>query len=84
MSGKAEEIKGRVKEEAGVITNDEHLKQEGKIDQASGKIKQATDKVVNKVRDAAKAMPDSQGDSQNDQMKVRRRSHQRLAAVLRI
>ncbi len=54
MSGKAEEIKGRVKEAAGVVTNDERLKQEGKIDQASGKIKQATDKVVNRVRDAAK------------------------------
>jgi hypothetical protein len=30
------------------------LKQEGKLDQASGKIKQATEKVVNKVRDAVK------------------------------
>jgi uncharacterized protein YjbJ (UPF0337 family) len=54
MSGKAEEIKGRVKEAAGAMTNDERLKQEGKIDQASGKIKQATEHVVNKLRDAAK------------------------------
>jgi uncharacterized protein YjbJ (UPF0337 family) len=54
MSGKAEEIKGRVKEAAGAITNDERLKQEGRIDQASGKIKQATEHVVNKVRDAVK------------------------------
>jgi uncharacterized protein YjbJ (UPF0337 family) len=54
MSGKAEEVKGRVKEAAGVLTNDERLKQEGKLDQASGKIKQATEKVVNKVRDAVK------------------------------
>jgi uncharacterized protein YjbJ (UPF0337 family) len=54
MSGKAEEIKGRVKEAASVVTNDEKLKQKGKIDQASGKIKQATEKVVNKVRDAVK------------------------------
>jgi len=54
MSGKADEIKGRVKEAAGALTNDERLKQEGKIDQASGKIKQATEHVVNKVRDAAK------------------------------
>jgi uncharacterized protein YjbJ (UPF0337 family) len=54
MSGKAEEIKGRVKEAAGAMTNDERLKQEGRIDQASGKIKQATEHVVNKVRDAAK------------------------------
>lgn len=54
MSGKAEEIKGRVKEAAGIMTNDERLKQEGKIDQASGKIKQAAEHVVNKVRDTAK------------------------------
>jgi uncharacterized protein YjbJ (UPF0337 family) len=37
-----------------VMTNDGRLKQEGKVDQASGKIKQATEKVVNKVRDAVK------------------------------
>ncbi|HEX4209714.1 MAG TPA: CsbD family protein [Candidatus Binataceae bacterium] len=54
MSGKAEEVKGRVKEAAGTLTNDEKLKQEGKIDQASGKVKQATEHVVNKVRDTAK------------------------------
>ncbi|MGA2411608.1 MAG: CsbD family protein [Candidatus Binataceae bacterium] len=54
MSGKAEEIKGRVKEAAGVMTNDERLREEGKIDQASGKIKQATDKVIDRMRDATK------------------------------
>ena len=54
MSGKAEEVKGRVKEAAGVITNDKRLKQEGRLDRPSGKIKQATAKVVNKVRDAVK------------------------------
>jgi uncharacterized protein YjbJ (UPF0337 family) len=54
MSGKAEEIKGRVKEAAGVLSNDERLKQEGKIDQASGKVKQATEHVIDKIRDAAK------------------------------
>ena len=54
MSGKAEEIKGRVKEAAGAMTDDERLKEKGRIDQASGKIKQATEHVVNKVRDAAK------------------------------
>ncbi|HUN57821.1 MAG TPA: CsbD family protein [Candidatus Binataceae bacterium] len=54
MSGKAEEIKGRVKEAAGVMTNDERLKQEGKIDQASGKVKQAAEHVIDKARDAAK------------------------------
>ena len=54
MSGKAEEIKGRVKESVGVMTNDERLKEQGKVDQASGKIKQNAEKVINKVRDAVK------------------------------
>ena len=54
MSGKAEEIKGRVKESVGIMTNDERLKHEGKVDWASGKIKKTAEKVVNKVRDAVK------------------------------
>jgi uncharacterized protein YjbJ (UPF0337 family) len=54
MSGKAEEIKGRVKESVGVMTNDERLKEQGKVDQAAGKIKQTAEKVINKVRDAVK------------------------------
>ena len=54
MSGKAEEIKGRVKESVGVMTNDKRLKKEGKVDQASGKIKQNAEKVINKVRDSVK------------------------------
>lgn len=54
MSGKAEEVKGRIKEAAGDLTNNDRLKREGQIDQASGKVKQATEHVVNNVRDAAK------------------------------
>jgi uncharacterized protein YjbJ (UPF0337 family) len=54
MSGKAEETKGRVKEAAGVLTGNERLKNEGRVDQASGKIKQATERVVDKVKDAVK------------------------------
>jgi uncharacterized protein YjbJ (UPF0337 family) len=54
MSGKSEEIKGRVKEAAGTLTGNERLKEDGKIDQASGKVKQTTEKVVNKARDVLK------------------------------
>jgi uncharacterized protein YjbJ (UPF0337 family) len=54
MSGKGEEIKGRVKEAAGDLTDNERLKREGQIDKASGKVKQAAEHVVNNVRDAAK------------------------------
>jgi uncharacterized protein YjbJ (UPF0337 family) len=54
MSGKSDELKGRVKEAAGALTDDEKLKREGKIDQAAGKTKQAAEKAVDKVKDAMK------------------------------
>jgi uncharacterized protein YjbJ (UPF0337 family) len=50
--GKTDELKGRLKEAAGVLTDDPRLKQEGQIDQAVGKVKQAADKMT----DAVKAM----------------------------
>lgn len=43
MSGKADDIKGRAKEAAGDLTDDEDLKREGKADQAAGKLKQKLD-----------------------------------------
>jgi uncharacterized protein YjbJ (UPF0337 family) len=52
MSGKADEMKGRVKEAAGAMTDDDKLRREGKVDQAAGKTKQAVDKAVDKVKDA--------------------------------
>jgi uncharacterized protein YjbJ (UPF0337 family) len=52
MSGKGEELKGRVKEAAGALTGDEKLKREGKVDQAAGKVKQAAEKAVDKVKEA--------------------------------
>ena len=55
MSGKSEELKGRVKEAAGALTGDSKLKQEGKVDQAVGKIKQNVEKVIDKVTHAVGA-----------------------------
>ncbi len=54
MTGKGDEIKGRVKEAAGAITDDDKLRNEGKVDQAAGKTKQAVEKVVDKVKDVVK------------------------------
>jgi uncharacterized protein YjbJ (UPF0337 family) len=50
MSGKADELKGRVKEAAGAVTDDDRLRREGKVDQAAGKTKQAVEKVVDKTK----------------------------------
>ena len=52
MSGKTDELKGRVKEAAGALTGDKKLKQEGRTDQAVGHAKQTTDKIIDKVKDA--------------------------------
>jgi uncharacterized protein YjbJ (UPF0337 family) len=51
---KADEAKGRVKEAAGVLTDDHDLEREGKIDRAAGKAKESVDKVAEKTKDALK------------------------------
>jgi len=52
--GKTDELKGRVKEAAGALTGDEKLKREGQVDQTVGKIKQNTDKIIDKIKDAVR------------------------------
>lgn len=54
MNGKAEEVKGRVKEAAGALTGNDKLRQEGKTDQAVGKAKQAVQKAADAVKDSVK------------------------------
>ena len=54
MSGKGDEIKGRVKEAVGDLKDDERLKNSGKADKAAGKTKQKVEHVIDKARDAVK------------------------------
>jgi uncharacterized protein YjbJ (UPF0337 family) len=51
MSGKFDQAKGRVKEAAGDLTDDEKLKREGKTDRAGGEIKEKAGEVKEKVDD---------------------------------
>ena len=58
--GKKDELKGRVKEAAGDLTDDEGLKSEGKADKAGGKVKQGLadakekgEELVDKIKDKA-------------------------------
>ena len=44
-----DDMKGRVKEAAGDLTDDDELKREGKLDQAAGKVKDAVDSVKDKL-----------------------------------
>lgn len=54
MSGTSDKIKGRVKEAVGVLTDDQRLKNEGKLDQATGKIKDAVERVIDKAKNVVK------------------------------
>ena len=53
MSGTTDKIKGRVKEAVGALTNDKALKNEGKMDQAGGAIKDGIDKTIDRVKGVA-------------------------------
>jgi uncharacterized protein YjbJ (UPF0337 family) len=52
MGGKSDEVKGRVKEAAGVLTGNDKLRKEGKTDQAVGKVKQSVQKAADAVKKA--------------------------------
>ncbi|MEV4284497.1 CsbD family protein [Nonomuraea bangladeshensis] len=57
ISNKAQELKGRAKENLGDATGDEELRAEGRADQTEGGLKQAGEKVKDagkKVKDAFK------------------------------
>jgi uncharacterized protein YjbJ (UPF0337 family) len=49
--GSADDAKGRVKEAAGSLTDDKSLKNEGKVDRASGKAKDAVGGAADKAKD---------------------------------
>jgi uncharacterized protein YjbJ (UPF0337 family) len=52
MSGKVDRAKGRVKEAVGALTGDRKLKRQGKIDQAAGDVKDATEEVVDRIKNS--------------------------------
>jgi uncharacterized protein YjbJ (UPF0337 family) len=54
MSGKSDEVKGRIKEAAGALTDNDQLRDEGKTDQAIGKLKQTVEKAADTVKKAVK------------------------------
>lgn len=53
MSGErvnADEIKGRAKEAAGALTDDDEMRREGKVDQTVAGVKEAVDGVADKIK----------------------------------
>src|ERR1700730_12710523 len=57
MGGKTDEVKGRIKEAVGAVTDNDKLRAEGQTDQAVGKIEQVAEKAVDKVKQAVKKLP---------------------------
>ncbi len=50
--GKFDQMKGRAKEAAGDLTNDDDLRREGKVDRAGGTFKEKVDRFTDKLKDA--------------------------------
>ena len=50
--GALDDAKGRVKEAAGSLTDDDSLKNEGKVDKAAGKVKDTVGGAADKVKEA--------------------------------
>jgi uncharacterized protein YjbJ (UPF0337 family) len=51
MAPNTDDLKGRVKEAAGDLTDNDDLKNEGKADRASGKAKDVIEKVGDKAKE---------------------------------
>ena len=49
--GTTDDLKGRLKEAGGALTGDDSLKNEGKVDQAAGSVKDAVGGAADKVKD---------------------------------
>jgi len=52
-----DKAKGRVKEAAGALTGDRHLKNEGRVDQAKSSVKNAVDKAADALSGHKRANP---------------------------
>ena len=50
--GTTDDLKGRAKEAGGALTGDDSLKNEGKVDQAAGTVKDKVGDAADSVKDA--------------------------------
>jgi uncharacterized protein YjbJ (UPF0337 family) len=51
MSGQSDQVKGHLKETAGIVTGDKDLQAEGKADQRTGETKEKIDHAKDKVEE---------------------------------
>lgn len=57
-SAQPDEFKGRIKEAAGALTDNDDLKREGKTDRAAANVKEGLDKAKDKIEDGVDAVKD--------------------------
>ena len=57
-SSTSDDLKGRVKEAVGDLTDNADLKREGKVDRASGKIKETLNDAKDKLEDVVDEVKD--------------------------
>ena len=60
---KWDEVKGRAKEAAGSVSDDDDLKREGKVDQAKSSVKEKVDDVKHKAGDLVDKVADKARDA---------------------
>ena len=58
MGSTIDDAKGRVKEAAGDLTNNDDLKREGKLDQAGSKVKELVEDAKDKIEDVVDEVKD--------------------------
>ena len=58
MSGTSDKAKGRAKQAAGDLTDDDDLKREGETDEKAGKAKEAIDSAKDKANEAVDSVKD--------------------------
>ncbi len=66
MGDRMDEAKGRIKEAAGDLTDDDDLKREGKLDQAGATVKRKADEAGDKVDDAVDKVKEKANDLLDD------------------
>ena len=52
MAGEMDKVKGRAKEAAGAVADDDKLRREGKVDQAAGEAKDKAERKIDQAKDS--------------------------------
>ncbi len=52
MAGSIDKAKGRIKEAAGALADDDQLRREGKLDRAAGAVKEKAERAIDAARNA--------------------------------